>query len=205
MKRIFLILGILLCTSFAMSAKGGFGIKAGLNFQSLDDIKFSDINYTINRKTGWNAGILYKISLPLGFAVQPELMYTHSRGIGKDTKSGSLGLDQGEYTIDNLQLPIGIQWGVDLFMFRPYLQVVPYIGCTLSSSCSIEGVKCDKNNFQYGVGIGAGLDIWKFQLSGRYCWDLGKVGKYSWSDINNVTQSATPKTKGFELSIAIIF
>lgn len=205
MKRIFLILCILVCSSFVVSAKGGFGIKAGLNFQSLDDIKLSDINYTINRKTGWNAGILYKISLPLGFAVQPELMYTHTRGIGKNLQSGSIGLNQGEYTIDHLQLPVGVQWGVDLFMFRPFLQVVPYIGYTISSSCSIEGVTSSKNKFQYGVGIGAGLDIWKFQLSGRYCWDLGEVGKYSWSDANNVVKSVTPKTKGFELSIALIF
>ncbi|MBQ1929179.1 MAG: hypothetical protein II344_00910, partial [Bacteroidales bacterium] len=76
MKRFFLILGILLCAASFANAKGGFGIKAGLNFQSLDDISFSNINYTLNRKTGWNAGILYKISLPLGFAVQPELMYS---------------------------------------------------------------------------------------------------------------------------------
>ena len=61
------------------------------------------------------------------------------------------------------------------------------------------------NNRLSGVGIGAGLEIWKFQLSGRYCWDLGEVGKYSWTDANNNIMSATPKTKGFELSIAIIF
>ena len=177
MKRFFLILGILLSTVSFANAKGGFGIKAGLNFQSLDDISFSNINYTLNRKTGWNAGILYKISLPLGFAVQPELMYSHSRGIGKDLSSGNIGLNQG----------------------------APYIGYTISSSCSIQGLDSDKNKFQYGVGIGAGLEIWKFQLSGRYCWDLGEVGKYSWTDANNNIMSATPKTKGFELSIAIIF
>lgn len=205
MKRFFLILGILLSTVSFANAKGGFGIKAGLNFQSLDDISFSNINYTLNRKTGWNAGILYKISLPLGFAVQPELMYSHSRGIGKDLSMGNIGLNQGEYTIDNLQLPVVVQWGVDLFMFRPYLQIAPYIGYTISSSCSIPGLDSDKNKFQYGVGIGAGLEIWKFQLSGRYCWDLGEVGKYSWTDANNNIMSATPKTKGFELSIAIIF
>jgi hypothetical protein len=132
MKRFFLILGILLSTVSFANAKGGFGVKAGLNFQSLDDISFSNINYTLNRKTGWNAGILYKISLPLGFAVQPELMYSHSRGIGKDLSMGNIGLNQGEYTIDNLQLPVVVQWGVDLFMFRPYLQIAPYIGYTIS-------------------------------------------------------------------------
>lgn len=204
MKRIFLILSILLCTTFVSSAKGGFGIKAGLNFQSLDDIKFTNLDYTFNRKTGWNAGILYKISLPLGFAIQPELMYSHTRGVGKDTKNIT-GLNNGEYTIDNLQLPIGVQWGIDLFMFRPFLQVAPYIGYTISSSCSIPGVEADKSKFQYGIGIGAGLDIWKFQISGRYCWDLGKVGEFSWKDVNNNIRNATPKTRGFELSVAIIF
>ena len=60
----------------------------------------------------------------------------------------------------------------------------------------------DLNRLEYGIGLGAGLDIWKFQVTGRYCWDLGKVMDFEWEGADTFKGG---KNKGFELSLAFIF
>lgn len=87
-------------------------------------------------------------------------------------------------------------------LFRPYLQVVPYVGVALDNATGNKNLEWDLNKFRYGIGLGAGIDIWKLQVSGRYCWDLGKVADFEWQGVKTFEGG---KNKGFELSLAILF
>ena len=40
------------------------------------------------------------------------------------------------------------------------------------------------NAFEYGVGVGAGINIWKLQVIARYNWNFGTLGKLS--DFTNI-------------------
>ena len=31
------------------------------------------------------------------------------------------------------------------------------------------------NRFEWGVGIGGGIDIWRFQIAARYNWNFGRI------------------------------
>lgn len=200
MKKIAVIILFLSLVCVSAKAQTGFGVKAGLNFNSLEDIKINDINSSIKGKTGFHVGVVYKIKLPLGFAIQPELLYTQknstiafARDEGNDFKYDS--------KLGYLQLPVNVQWGIDLVLFRPFIQFSPYIGYMISRTSDVENISSDLNKFQYGLGVGAGLEIWKLQISGRYCWDLGNLGEF---DIKNIGKMS-PKNRGFELSLAFIF
>lgn len=176
------------------NAQSRFGIKAGLNFNSISDVKIGDKKTTMDNKTGFHAGVIYQAKLPLGFALQPELLYT----------SKNAGKDDAELKMRYFQLPVNVQWGADLVMFRPYLQVSPYIGYAFSNGSSkalkeLTGITFNK--FAYGIGVGAGLEIWKFQISGRYCWDLGTVASFKEKGV----EFGNAKNKGFELSLAFLF
>ena len=192
MKRLALILSVLLVSVVSLKAQSGFGIKFGMNFNSMSDLEFKEMKESISRRTGFHAGVLYKIDLPVGLAIQPELLYVQKGG----------AIEAGSFKMHYIQLPVNIQWGIDLVLFRPFVMVSPFLGYQLSKDSNIQGLKWDTEKLGYGIGFGAGLDVWKFQLTGRYCWDLGNVIDYEWEGIDTFKGG---KNKGFELSLAFIF
>lgn len=207
MKKIAVLLSVFLLST---AVYGQFGIKAGLNFNSMKDFNVNELTSSFEGKTGFHVGVLYKLNLPLGFALQPELMYTQ--------KGGSIDLGgeaSGDIKMNYLQLPVNLQWGVDLVLFRPFIMVSPYIGYAIAKGDGFKNVEWDNlNKFEYGIGLGAGLDIWKFQVSGRYCWDLGTMSDFEGDSftegVDKAYQEASRaisdgKNRGFELSIAFLF
>lgn len=201
MKRI-----LLLVTAFMLLSVQGFsqfGIKGGLNFNSLEDINLKGVkDFDIGNSTGFNVGILYKTKIPLiGLTIQPELIYSQTNSSINTEIAGWSNLN-GDLKIGTLMLPVGLQWGIDLMLFRPFIQAVPYIGYTVNTQNKITNLNWNVDKFKYGVGLGAGLDIWKLQISGRYNWDLGDVAEFEWKGVDTFKGG---KNKGFELSLAILF
>ncbi|MEG0518416.1 MAG: porin family protein [Bacteroidales bacterium] len=198
MRRLVLVLAAFILVAVTANAQSGFGVKAGLNFNSMSDIKIENLETSVQNKTGFHVGVVYKLKLPAGLALQPELVYTQ-----KSSSISYAGVNKkSENKMGYLQLPVNLQWGVDLVLFRPFIQVSPYVGYMIHNKTDF--FQTDYKKFQYGIGVGAGLEIWKFQLSGRYCWDLGEVGTFSW-DKANPKNIEFGKNRGFELSLAIIF
>jgi hypothetical protein len=193
MKRFFTVITLCVMTfwgSHTLMARG-FGIIGGASFTNIRDV-------SSGLTTSYHAGLTYKFDLPFGFAVQPSLLY-HAKSSNVETalsKGGSFDLKAGY-----LELPVSIQWGPDLILFRPFLDVTPFVGYGLNND--IEGWKTnDWDNLQrleYGVGLGVGMDIWKFQLIGRYNWNFGQLF---------TTNSILPKDANFggvTLSLAFLF
>ena len=154
---------------------GDFGVTGGASFTGLKDV-------SKDMTTGYHAGITYKFHLPLGFAIQPSLLYhLKSSTVDSALQTGSLaGLDVGY-----LEFPVSFQWGPDLLLFRPFFDVSPFVGYALNNDirhASARGVvetmknKWDgMNRLEYGLGIGGGLEIWKIQVVARYNWNFGQL------------------------------
>ncbi len=182
---------------------GNFGIVAGAGFTGIKDV-------SNGLATGYHAGMTYKLRLPLGFAVQPSLLYQMKR-------SAIGGLSEGEGTFDYragyLELPVSFQWGPDLLLFRPFLDVSPYVGYGLNNRMdgshafmnSWEGI----HRLEYGLGLGAGLEIWKLQLVCRYNWNLGPLFDRNGNmpDVWNQARDSVlnGKISGVTLSVAFLF
>jgi hypothetical protein len=177
---LFLVIGL--------SAQTHFGIKGGLNF---DNMKVKDVELKNNNSTGWHAGILLNAKLPLGLAFQPEVLYSVR----------SIDLSKG-YNVNfkYIEVPVNIQWGIDLILLRPFVMASPYFSYLLGigdSKNKWDGVK----EVDYGLGLGVGLDIWKLQVTGKYKWSFGNLGDVQTSDwkMNNATFT------GFQLSVGFLF
>ena len=208
MKKSLLVL--VACLLVSLQGFAQFGVKAGLNFNTLGDVtanlKQSDVQNSfksaVENKTGFHVGVLYKFQIPLvGIAVQPELIYSQTKGTVELASALTQPL-KSDVTVDYLQLPVSLQWGLDLVLLRPYIQVVPYIGYCINDNVSVKDLKIKTDDFNYGIGLGAGLDVWKLQVSGRYCWDLGNMADYQWNGVSTLTGG---KNKGFQLSLAMFF
>ena len=135
----------------------------------------------MDARAGWNVGVTYGVDLPLGFSVQPALVYTQ-KGAELDAQVASV-----VQTVGSLELPVSVQWGPDLVVARPFIDVTPFIGYSLYNKAelkaelieSIVGAKVEgkgKNAFDYGLGVGAGVDLWKLRLVVRYNWNFGPLG-----------------------------
>ena len=163
-----------LCFGERLSA-GNFGILGGANFHTY---RLADTG--TETLTRWHAGVAYKLSLPLGFQIQPALMYSVKEAV---THAAPVDLSVGY-----LELLASLQWGVDLILFRPFVEVSPFVGYGLNGWGSFRNIWSEgKDNLEYGVGLGGGLQIWRLQVNARYNWNFGKA--LSGADFSGVTLS----------------
>lgn len=206
MKKIILVLACALIAFSASAQRSGrFGIVGGLTTTSTD---FSSITQDFKAKNfnQFHIGVCYNQPLVLGFAIQPALEYNIKGANFSDIS----GIKDANFKTGYLELPVQVQWGIDLLgVVRPYVFAEPFVGFALSnqvnlSSLSESGWDNLKTRFEGGLGLGAGVDVLKhIQLSFRYFWNLGEVYKIDIPEIK--TQISKANCQGFKVSAAILF
>lgn len=163
MKR-FVIVIVALVISIAASAQSHFGVIGGLNFSNAPKAsEFAD-GSAFKMATLYHAGLTYQYKFTLGFSVQPSILY-QVKGTNLLAEDGSTV--QEKLRDGSIEIPVALQWGPDLLLFRPYVEAVPYIGFNVMHEGNFSPEK-----FQGGVGLGGGIEIWKLQISARYNWDF---------------------------------
>ncbi len=207
MKKIFAVLSMAFVVALMpVKAQPGedffnLGVRGGLNFSNMSGIKDMGQDGFLKTYTGFNAGLVFNFNLPLGFELNPELLYVQS-GVKKDGVPASL-------KTGSLRLPVNIQWGIRLLgVVKPYVVFSPYIGGVLFSEGTgmLDIEEKFINRLQYGVGIGAGVYIWRFQVSFKWNWDLNTVIKEnSEMDLPHFGELKDKKFNGGELSLAFFF
>lgn len=217
MKRFLLVAAfaaafVLAGTSMA-SAQLRYGVIGGATFSRMNG-KLPDMIKGENM-TQYHAGATLQIKLPLGFSVQPSLIYNVKGtrlGVAETPDTGA------DLNIGYLELPVSLQWGPDLLLFRPFLDVTPFVGYGVNNKIvNASGVMKNSwdasgiNRWEYGLGLGIGLEIWKFQVIGRYNWNFGSLMDFA-SDLktDGVSEAVTDAFKGanfggFTLTAAILF
>lgn len=153
-----------------------FGITAGVT-SSSSKIK----NVDTKSISLFHAGVALEAPLGGGFAIQPEILY-QVKGLSLDKWGDSTGnqiADGFQTKVGFVEVPVQIQWGPDLVAFRPYGFVEPFIGYQISSNGKGEAKSLSKElqKMEYGLSLGAGLDISHIQLSAKYFWNFGSVYK----------------------------
>jgi hypothetical protein len=137
---------------------------------------------------GYQAGLSWQFDLPLGFAIQPDILY-HVKATRLDQVESQLGFGY-------VEVPVNLQWGLGLAdrKVRIFAQASPFIGYAiaqtgemssllggeLSESLGLIGVDVDNinkwanvNRLSYGAGLGAGIQLGFIQLTAQYNWNFG--------------------------------
>ena len=203
MKRIVMLFAIVLMAFLGagdLSAQHNFGVIGGATFSRVNVKEFNR-----GTMTQYHAGVTYRAKLPHGFAIQPSVIYQV-----KGAKTVSDGVDANT-RIGYLEVPVSFQWGPDLILFRPFLDVTPFVGYGLENKYWSQLAGTVRNSWEgltrweYGVGVGLGLDIWKFQVLARYNWNLGAI---SMDDtLSEIAQTFSDGTNfgGVTLSVGFLF
>ena len=204
MKRIALVLaGLLFLGGVAANAQG-FVVKLGYNYANFDkSITIKDMK---SGHSGWQLGLGYQTETSSGFSFQPELVYKVS---GYSIPEAAANLRVGY-----LEVPLNVQWGPDLWVARPYIFAGPYLGFKLTQRFDNnekpdiqQTISQQLNKAEFGLGVGLGINIYKFQIAGKYNWNFGKLSKLEMSqfDKDNISKTIAGAPRTFEISVGLKF
>ncbi len=221
MKRILTLIVALVATATVAHAQ--FGIIGGWT-SSNTSINISNFKENFKGLDNFHAGIAYHAKLPIGFALQPELTY-EMKGAKINTEHFVSGLSSTKS--HGIELGLGVQWGVDLLIARPFVVAEPFIGYVFKTneqysvgtsqySVSVEEINKflndAKNKLEYGISLGAGVDIVRhIQISVKWFKNLGPLyneGKFNANSIAANVASAYKDTKnyqGIKVTLGIFF
>ena len=206
MKRILSLVAVAVGSLVAATeANAQFGFVFGLTSSSVKMASSDAISL-------YHAGLTGKIDLGSGFALQPSLLYqVKGANVGQlDTASD----EDFQVKTGFVELPLAIQWGPRLAAFRPYVFGEPFIGYRVSSTDKGNDSVQDwasqaKNKFEYGFGLGAGLDISDhIQLSVQWFNNLGAMFNEAADTKADPGAESLERVKNFEgikFSLAILF
>ncbi len=165
-----------------------FGIVVGENIATIKSQKGASQD-VIMRMMG---GLAVQIVWPKGFAVQPEVLYSQ-----KGCMFAGSGL---RYDIDYVEVPVQLMYRIHMAEVKPFGFIAPYGAYAIRLTQNGDMISDDTyarriNKWDYGIGAGAGFDIWKIQLSFKYSWGFAKV----------IDQSYTVRNKVFTVSAGFLF
>lgn len=194
---IFILSALILFGASVSAGAQSFIVKGGVAYVNAPKIsEIADYNY--GGYTGWMVGIGYQTGTFGGFSVQPELIYK-VKGVNLDNFSN--------IKMNYLEIPVNFQFGPNLLICRPYVIASPYIGFNLAATAdgNFEIVKNTIEKVEYGLGLGAGIDVWRLQLAFKYNWNFGRVVNLD-SYLKNInSKNINAANGGFEVTVGFIF
>jgi hypothetical protein len=181
---IFIISGLLLINISNIKAQG-FGISAGANFTN-----FNDTDASTDARTGLMAGLTYGISVPMSpITIQPRVFYAQK---GAKASEGSI---ETTTKLDYIEIPVVAKFDfiLDNPMLTPHVYFGPYAGFNISAEQEVSGgdnsgtfdIEDQIKNTDFGVVVGAGADITKFNVGIRYSAGLTEIAENNAFDGKN--------------------
>ena len=176
LRKLFIVAILFALTGVMASAQLKLGVKAGFTSSntSLKDIDTKAVN-------AYHIGGVVQLDLPFGFAAQSGVLY-QVKGVNLD--DDTINISTSGITIPKfidkkyqfVEIPVQLQWGLDLMFVRPFVLGEYYWGCSVN----------EDNAKEHGFAYGFGIDITRFQISAKYVKNHDKM-------------------KGLQLSVALFF
>ncbi|MEI8005874.1 MAG: porin family protein [Bacteroidota bacterium] len=198
---LFLLLACTLSITYAQQRPYRFGVKGGINYIHLENYGkgfYSDFA----PKPGWSFGVLFQYTKGgfLNYSITPEILYTESI-----TNVDLLYITDSPATMQTIDIPLTFKLGLQLSkIFRPYIlgnvygsYLIKYYG-NFFELLDIDHTSpnANINKFYFGVSAGMGFDLWKFEIEGRYRWNLVRINTDDYSAL---------KQMGLEFTCAFLF
>ena len=217
-KKFSVIVLVAMTLALTAGAQPRMGVLAGFTSSKASVSEFEASTVSL-----YHAGVAFNFPLGMGFAIQPQLTY-QVKGTSLDQINSVQDIDvqDMDLKVGYVEAPVQIQWGPDLLAFRPYVFAEPFIGIgvnmhskyaageTVLERLSNQFKNADLRRFEYGLGLGFGVDFWRMQLSGRYFWNFGSLsadgGTVDSEYIGNTVKSAFKDKRNFNgMSVSLAY
>lgn len=237
MKKFLLaIMAICLIAVVPMQAQIRFGLKGGANVPSFHGENANEVinnlKHDIEHATNYHVGALVQIGLGKFFTLQPELQFSTKGAtlqkepvVDVNVPGFNVPTVPTDITLNTsyLELPINLQAGIRLGkLARVYLQAGPYASLLLAEEASGSGlgdlftgvgneISEDPMEFasklDYGVGVGAGVEVLFVQLAVKYDFSFAEFKEFSGNvgNINIANPFAGLQNRNLNISAAFLF
>jgi len=198
MKKFAMVLASLLILGGVAANAQGFVVKGGYNYANVSIDKSVSVSDMKRGRSGWQIGVGYQTETGSGFSFQPELLYK---------VTGYRLTDDTDIRLGYLEVPLNVQWGPDLVIARPFIFAGPYVGVKVTNSLKSRGgdipddVIQNLKRAEFGIGVGLGVNIYRFQIAGKYNWNFGAIADAK--NVDYTTLQGKPRT--FEISVGFRF
>jgi len=157
----------------AMAQNKGAGVKVGVNFSKLHIETDEDANF--DRRTGIVAGVFYVFPIAPHFSFQPEWLYAQKGA--KFAENSDFGLD-----LDYFDVPLLLRWdsttaGESTFNLFAGPSINFRHRARLEDEDGDNDIREDVEKIDVGLVLGAGVEIGRFLIDGRYQHGLKEVNK----------------------------
>lgn len=178
-------------TGFGQGDDSRIGVKAGVNLSNFYDNQIDNRNL----RFGFHVGLFTEIAVSEYFSIQPELLLATRGNEQTYGNDGGLADDfdiEGDvrFNLLYIDLPILAKFALAEVI---NLHAGPYISYLLGANISAEGdlipdgtENLDRDNFanwDYGLAIGAGVDLAAVSIGLRYNIGLNEIADSTESDL----------------------
>lgn len=198
-KRIILTLVIALFGMGAASAQLRFGVKAGLNLNSLH-LSNLQKNFDDDNKCGYTLGVMTEFQVPvIGLCFDLSAMYTR---MNSEIEVPAGENEKAPFNKNFLEVPLNIKYKFGLpivgSLVSPYLFTGPSFAFKLDKNTT-DALKTKTCQVAWNVGLGVEL-IRHLQISGSYGFGINNIADH-W--IN--TEDAKVKNNYWTVTAAWLF
>jgi len=157
-----------------------YGIMVGRNAATINSERGTSQDI-INGLVG---GFAFQVIYPKGFVIQPELLYSQ-----KGCLFGGTGV---KFNIGYIEMPVRAIYRLHMAEVKPFAFVAPYWAYAIRIVEDGDVMISDNipsneiNKLDFGIGAGAGFDVWKIQLSFKYSWGFAQVANETYPIRNKV-------------------
>lgn len=125
-KKVFAILTVVLSLmSLTANAQLRFGVKGGI---VLNKLSFDKSTFKSENRTGFAAGLQLDLRLPLGFALDGSVMYSH--------RNDRFLHESQTYRRDYIEIPIHVRYGLNLVGLSNLLVPYAFTGPNFAFLCA---------------------------------------------------------------------
>lgn len=200
-KKILLTLLVAICGMGFAQAQLRFGVKAGLNLNSLH---FNDASKTFgdDNQCGYTVGVMGEFQVPvIGIGIDLSAMYTRMNTRITETEGDDV--EKGSFGKNFLEIPLNIKYKFGLPVVGSFIAPYIYTGPTFAFNLdkhTFDNVKSKTCQTAWNVGIGVEL-VKHLQIQGSYGFGMNNVAKFA--GIN--TQEIKVKNNYWTVTAAWLF
>jgi hypothetical protein len=225
MKKFFLLVVLAVMTASFAQAQIKFGARAGFNLTSASykiDVSGFDAPDT-KFKPGFQIGVVGELALTDAIFLQPGILFATQgykvEDSGEDKQYNEKWDDKETFSLNYLQIPINVQYKLDLGGMNLLLQAGPYLGYAIGGKYKYEwndedaygkdsgskeedlkfgsdAAKGEIKPFDFGIGLGVGLQFSNLQVGLGY-----NLGLTNLSNADKVTV----KNNGLAVTLTFLF
>lgn len=179
-KRLLVLMLVALAFAGSANAQLRFGVKAGLNLNSLHIDNLAD-NLSSDNGCGFTGGVMAEFTLPvIGLGFDASLMYTR---MNSELFSEPLFSDNGTEvgngnSKDFFEIPVNVKYKFSIpavgNVVSPYLFTGPSFAFKLGGDDNVFATK----KFQCAWNVGVGIELINhLQISGSYGFGMNNIAK----------------------------